>query len=127
MRLVTSPNFCSVCLEGLWLALARRVSLIEDIEVGPCASSGTRTLRIFLVPLAEQREGMPIPGERYIVKWFKDGEYLPEWDDLITVQIASYEVGTFAVQVTFSTLEVREDPRGYLNAHGEVTVGQECH
>ncbi|KAK7689832.1 hypothetical protein QCA50_006471 [Cerrena zonata] len=61
MRIVTTPNFCKACLEGLWHSLLRRVDLIDDIvtdcEIAPgFPTTWKRTLDLKLVPLAQFRD-----------------------------------------------------------------------
>jgi hypothetical protein len=129
MRLVTSPNFCSVCLEELWLALARRVSLIDaiDTSVSCNGNAGQQSIiTLTLVPLAHLRDGGIVEGERYNIQWAKDGNHLPKWDDQTEITLGNGDTGTYAARVYFKTDEVRKDPKGYLSARGEVTIAEVC-
>ena len=85
MRIVTSPNFCKVCLEGLWYSLLRRVDLIDDLEVECSSQAGgtgfLRTANLKLVPLAQFRADAVTANESYSVTWYKDGKVLDAADD----------------------------------------------
>ncbi|KAF7357461.1 hypothetical protein MSAN_01342200 [Mycena sanguinolenta] len=133
MRQVTTPNFCKVCIEGLWLALLQDVSLIDDITMTACSSLSSSsainpepkltTLRLHLVPLAHLRT-VPAPPEvteSYSITWSKDGEVLHELANKTEVYV---EQGRYAVEVQYKTSEVRVDREGRLGAREEVTV--EC-
>ncbi|KAJ7766478.1 IgA peptidase M64-domain-containing protein [Mycena maculata] len=127
MRLVTTPNFCKACLEGLWLKLLRDVTLIDTIDesCAPPASSGptpTSTLTLRLVPLAQFRTSA-VAGldESYTVTWSKDGVVLPAWTNKTQVDAAP---GTYAVDVKYTTTEVRVDPTNLLTAHMNYTVSE---
>ncbi|KAJ6615829.1 IgA peptidase M64-domain-containing protein [Mycena sp. CBHHK59/15] len=119
MRLVTTPNFCKLCLEGLWLNLLRTCHLRPD---GRC----TKTLGLRLVPLARFR-AVPIAGleESYTVTWSRDGEVLERWANRTRVEVDRGS-GTYAVDVTYSTTEVRVDKEGLLTAHAEYLISGGC-
>lgn len=110
MRLVTTPNFCRVCVEALWHALLRRVSLIDGL-VPSCSPSGARTLDLALVPLAQFRDRENLVGVRegYEVKWTKDGVEVPEWKNMTKVVDDGEAVGVYEARVRYWTEEVRVD------------------
>lgn len=131
MRIVTTPDFCKVCTEGLWLALLKRVDLIDDVVAGCSqdASSGTwtRTLDALLVPLAQFREGAAVPEESYTVTWSKDGKVLPAFTNQTHLEIDDDEAaGVYTLDVTFSTQEVLVDKEGLLSSRGDFTVAGSC-
>ncbi|KAJ6460434.1 IgA peptidase M64-domain-containing protein [Mycena vulgaris] len=123
MRVVTTPNFCKACLEGLWLQLLRGVSLIDAIDetCTPGAPGSTLTLR--LVPLAQFRAAIAGVDDSYTVTWSKDGTVLSEWANRTVVAAGP---GAYAVSVKYATTEVRVDPDDVLSAHTEHTVSGNC-
>ncbi|EIN12687.1 hypothetical protein PUNSTDRAFT_118417 [Punctularia strigosozonata HHB-11173 SS5] len=137
MRQVTTPDFCSVCTEGLWLALARRVEFVDDITTSCTKYSNKwkRTIELNLVPLAQFRVGEAGKkhavenAEKYEVKWTKDGKHVAEWDGLTKVEVGDdggAAIGTYSVEVAFSTHEVRKDVEEFLKTTGEFAVSERC-
>ncbi|KAJ7644444.1 IgA peptidase M64-domain-containing protein [Roridomyces roridus] len=95
MRLVTTPNFCKACLEGLWLKLLRNISLIDSIEES-CADDSS-TLNLALVPLAQFRTAAVVGlDESYAVTWYKDGLVLSGWTNKTRLDGAG--PGTYAAR-----------------------------
>lgn len=84
MRIVTTPNFCKACLEGLWLSLLRRVDFIDTVtssctQVGVSPPRFHRVLDLDLVPLGQFRlSGEQVQKESYSIAWKKDGVALEE-------------------------------------------------
>ncbi|KAJ7234463.1 IgA peptidase M64-domain-containing protein [Mycena rebaudengoi] len=129
MRLVTTPNFCKVCLEGLWLSLLRKISLVDSIEEASVqldAGKCTKSLDLRLAPLAHLRAD-PVAGleESYTITWFRDGQRLEKWANKTHVELEE-GTATYAVEVKYSTTEVRVDPESLLTAHAEHTVFLGC-
>lgn len=114
MRSITQPNFCSVCLEGLWLSLLKRVDLIEDLVV-TCSGPSNHVVQVDLVKLAQLREHPIESAESYTIEWTRNGRVLEEFMNLTKVELNDAE-GTWHVNVAYSVDEVRSDPRGYLHA-----------
>ncbi|KAJ7863462.1 IgA peptidase M64-domain-containing protein [Mycena olivaceomarginata] len=113
MRQVTTPNFCKACLEGLWLALLRDISLIDAVEESCSPASGvltTLTLRLGL-------------NESYSVTWTKDGRALEDLTNKTEVEVGP---GRYAVEVKYTTSEVRVDRDNVLNARMEYAVEGGC-
>ncbi|KAJ7134230.1 IgA peptidase M64-domain-containing protein [Mycena epipterygia] len=123
MRIVTTPNFCKACLEGLWLSLLRGVNLIDDIEAS-CTDAPTSTLNLHLVPLAQFRAAA-VAGlnESYTITWSKDDAVLGEWTNKTQVDVGP---GTYAVSVKYATNEVKVDPDNLLSDYMEYTVSETC-
>ncbi|KAJ6584528.1 hypothetical protein B0H19DRAFT_1249484 [Mycena capillaripes] len=123
---LTTPNFCKACLEGLWLNLLRDVTLIDALnESCPLQADGTvSTLNLRLVPLAQFRTAV-VEGldESYTITWSKDGAVLPGLTNKTQVDVAP---GTYAVDVKYSTSEVRVDPNNVLSTHMDYTVSENC-
>ncbi|KAJ7465162.1 IgA peptidase M64-domain-containing protein [Mycena latifolia] len=126
MRIVTTPNFCKACLEGLWLALLRDVSLVDGIDEAcapPTSSTPASTLSLRLVPLAHLRA--PVLADSYTISWSRDGFPLAAWAN--KTQVGPAGPGTYTVRVKYDTPEVRMDPEGRLEAEVEYTVyGSAC-
>jgi hypothetical protein len=124
MRSVIKPNFCKVCLEGLWLSLLKRIDLIDNLRV-MCGRDRHRTFEVDLVPLADFREHPVSSEESYSIAWSKDGEVLPQFANMTHVDVSD-KVGTYRVDVQFSTEEVRVDKDGLLGASRSFTVAGTC-
>ncbi|KZV70391.1 hypothetical protein PENSPDRAFT_579420 [Peniophora sp. CONT] len=123
MRITNEPNFCSVCIEGLWMSLLSRVELIED-STSTCvfdAPTGkwTRELSVDLVDLTDRGE--------YITSWSRNGLPLPEWANATRIEIPDVSaLGEYSVDVRFVTEEIRADPHGYSTAYSAFTVEHHC-
>ncbi|KAF9468663.1 IgA peptidase M64-domain-containing protein [Collybia nuda] len=131
MRIVTSPNFCKACIEGLWLSLLKNVSLIDDIQESCEEHSGgwVKTLDLKLVPLAQFRaDTMENKNEEsYTITWWKDQKILPEFTNQTRLEIAGDDaVGTYAIGVKFATQEVRIDKEKLLSAGARYKVTRNC-
>jgi hypothetical protein len=132
MRQVTTPDFCRVCTEGLWRALARRVDFVDTVRTF-CTGASRRAIELELVPLAHLRKhngaGAKANAEKYEVRWHKDGKAVPEWDDATRVEVTDsggMAAETYRVEVRFSTEEVRKDDEGYLTSAHTFTVSEQC-
>jgi len=133
MRAVTSPNFCKVCLEGLWLSLLRRLDFIDDLKEG-CHlrtlgnSSGdtwVKTIEAQLIPLGHERPRTETSrfNESYSIKWFRDGEILNQYTNKTILELDDDEVpGDFSLTVKFSTDEIRLDRDGLLERRRDFRV-----
>ncbi|KAG5646491.1 hypothetical protein DXG03_003256 [Asterophora parasitica] len=134
MRSVTSPNFCKVCIEGLWLSLLRRVNLIDGIKEdcrqlvfeGITDPHWVKTIDVELVPLAQFRE-VQLAQESYAIKWWKDGVLLKEFTNRTSLKIAdTVALGTYSVEVKLSTEEVRVDRDNLLSDGVTYQVTNTC-
>ncbi|KZV70411.1 hypothetical protein PENSPDRAFT_651554 [Peniophora sp. CONT] len=122
MRITNEPEFCSVCIEGLWMSLLSRVDPIDSTNAS-CAfdettGKWTRTLALELVDLTKSGS--------YALEWQKDGITVPAWADKSTVEMAGDEEGSFEVFVRFLTEEIRLDPNGYTRSNATVVVDSPC-
>jgi hypothetical protein len=140
MRAVTSPNFCKVCIEGLWLSLLSRVNFIDDVHEG-CQWHSTespnskghwkRTLEIHLVPLAQFRDDRDAASikaaESYTITWSKGGKALEMFTNKTRLELDDETaVGTYTIDVKYATDEVRVDKDGLLISGGDYTVAKRC-
>lgn len=141
MRVVTTPNFCKVCIEGLWLSLLKRIDLIDNLTAS--CQQGTdagvpwfRSLNLDLIPLAHLRKApegeedslTESPNnEVYSITWAKDGEVLERFQDQTQISLKDEEaVGKYTVHVEFSTDEVRVDKDDLLTSVREYEVTSLC-
>ncbi|KAL0059217.1 hypothetical protein AAF712_014063 [Marasmius tenuissimus] len=126
MRIVTTPNFCKVCLEGLWLALLKRLSLIDTIVIR-CEGDNT-ALEATFIPLAKyRREEERIEGEEYTITWSKDGEVLSDFTNKTKVVFPPEgALGKYKLEVDLVTPEVVLDKEGVLSSMVEFDVSKTC-
>ncbi|ESK95678.1 hypothetical protein Moror_12545 [Moniliophthora roreri MCA 2997] len=123
MRQVTTTTYCSVCLEGLWLKLLGRLSLIDNITE-TCDGSST-ILNATLVPVTQFRQGGPLPGETYTILWSKNGRVLNNFTNKTVVAIDNAS-GSYTLDVKFSTPEIRLDRSGVTEAQMVHTISGSC-
>jgi len=116
MRVVTSPDFCKVCTEKLWLYLLERVDFIEDISescVQHPSGSGlsspwSKVIDLHLLPLAHLRKTLVSPDESYTIAWKKDGHLLPQFTNKTRIKMDNESaIGRYTIQVKFATEEIR--------------------
>ncbi|TFK39079.1 IgA peptidase M64-domain-containing protein [Crucibulum laeve] len=117
MRVVTSPNFCSVCTEGLWLSLLKRVDLIDNVtencEWRSDPHSGgiwIKTINLHLLPLAQLRtDTASIKSEEsYTITWKRAGIVMNEFTNRTRLEIDDgHALGRYTISVQFTTDEVR--------------------
>ncbi|GBE85076.1 hypothetical protein SCP_0702620 [Sparassis crispa] len=129
MRVVTTPNFCKVCIEGLWLSLLKRVDLIDSLNAGCKLEEGRwkRTLGLDLVPLAQFREEAVEVEESYTITWAKNGDILATFANQTRIEVDDADaLGTYTVDVQFTTPEVRVDKDGLLTSRVVYAVTSSC-
>jgi len=122
MRVTTTPNFCAVCIEGLWLSLLKRVDLIDRVQIAcmrdPVAGTLECTLDIGLVPIGQFRQEALGIQEGYTIEWRKDGARIDGAANQTTLVLRGHDSsGVFDVDVEFVTEEVRLDSDGLLKSH----------
>ncbi|KAH7100838.1 IgA peptidase M64-domain-containing protein [Auriculariales sp. MPI-PUGE-AT-0066] len=128
MRLVTTEGLCSICIEGLWHSLLRRVDLIESTVVAMPSGSDPLTIDIRLLKLAQLRQQdqdhlAAANHEAYIISWTRDGISLDEFVNKTSISIPPKDAsGLYLVHVEFKTDEVRSDPKKLLTASRAVLV-----
>ena len=131
MRQVVYPNFCPVCVEGLWLHLFKRVDLIDSISVTcPSVPGEPISLGLELLSLAHLRkpeEGHLRNKESYAIIWKRDGVTVDPWTNSTIIEVQPVDAGgRWEVSVEFSTPEVRRDERGYLLAQRSFNLVDMC-
>jgi len=114
MRNMSSSELCAICKEGLWLQFLKKITLIDSVTYSCSGSTYKFTLQA--IPLAELRPNdKKINGEKYFVRWYRDGIHLADHDDQFEFS-RSHEssLGNWRIQLKFETPEVRSDPNGLL-------------
>ncbi|KAK0464786.1 IgA peptidase M64-domain-containing protein [Desarmillaria tabescens] len=124
MRLVTTSNFCKVCLEGLWHALLSKVNLIDDVTEG--CSGKSKTLTVELIPLAQFRQVPIEPNESYTITWSRNGEVIEAFTNKTTLIVDENAGATYTVTAKYATTEVRVDKEGHLVDSMDYTVTDAC-
>lgn len=127
MRKVTTPNFCSVCKEDLWLHLLQRVDLIDNFAAS--CRTGSRFLTATVVPFGRFRQPEDRKaGEEYTFQWFKNGVRQMQFDGMVEVNTGSGSagVGRWAFRAALKTDEVRRDPEGLLTNERQIKVTAIC-
>ena len=128
MRIVTTPDFCKVCTEDLWLKLLKRVDLIDNINFGcPDAQSKSHAVSLELVPLAELRDAPVSQKESWAITWYKDGKVVEAFTNKTSVDVDDNDAGSlYTVDVQFFTEEIRVDKERLSASRRIFTVGHEC-
>ncbi|KAI5829045.1 hypothetical protein K523DRAFT_373203 [Schizophyllum commune Tattone D] len=125
MRQVTTPNYCNVCLEGMWNNLLSEISLIDNVTES--CSGSTKTLTASLVPLAYLRTEPVSAEESLTIAWTKDGIAIADANNQTSISLDGNDVvGVYTVSVEYATSEVRtRDKEEYFKATvtHEVTEG----
>lgn len=122
MRLVTSSDFCNVCLEGLWLSLLSRISLIEHLILNLERDHQLFTMEIIPIPLGQFRSEARSLDEAYNIEWTKDGVPLTQYSNLTRVAAREDISGTWQVIIRLHTPQVRMDPDQLLQSQIVVKV-----
>ncbi|KAF9533177.1 IgA peptidase M64-domain-containing protein [Crepidotus variabilis] len=130
MRAVTKPNFCSICLETLWINLLRGISLIDDVKekcsAGSSASPSAKVLEVNLIPLAHLRQDFSISEEAYSIIWRKDGQLLNQYTNQTKIKLdGAQTTGVYQVEVEYATPEIRISSQ-YLKATRKHIVKSDC-
>lgn len=113
MRIVTSPNFCKVCTEKLWLNLLERVDFIDDIKescVQHHSGSWSKVIDLHLLPLAHLRKTPVSTDESYTITWKKDGNLLPQFTNKTRIELNDSDesaIGKYTIKIKFATEEIR--------------------
>ena len=132
---MTTPNFCKVCLEGLWLSLLRRVNLIDGIKedcqertMGDDAPAlWVKTIEVQLIPLAHLRFDAQASRESYTIIWRKDGQILDEFTNKTVLEIDNHLIpANYSLSVGFATDEVRRDDDGVLQSRQDLVISERC-
>ncbi|KAF9485828.1 hypothetical protein BDN70DRAFT_870717 [Pholiota conissans] len=108
MRAVSTPNFCKVCVETLWIHLLKGVSLVDSVEESCQKAEGvtSKVLTLSLLPLAHLRRVPVTPKESYSITWKKDGRLLSNFANKTRVDIG-HSAGEYSIHVKFFTEEIR--------------------
>lgn len=109
MRSTYTGNFCSACIEGLWISLLSSVSLVDNVTQ-IAAADGSTNVTLELLPLAQFRQGPYPRAEGYEITWYgaDEGVVLAEYANSTSALIAA-DTEEFGVEVRFWTEQVRVD------------------
>ncbi|KAI9290956.1 hypothetical protein K502DRAFT_297693, partial [Neoconidiobolus thromboides FSU 785] len=102
MRNMTSPSFCSVCKEGIWLKFLQRVSLIDKLTYN------VNEVVLTTLKLGQYREKFTIPGEKITINWYYN-------DVLVDASrnknnVVAPASGKWKVTVKLDSPEIKSDP-----------------
>jgi hypothetical protein len=133
MRIVTTPEFCSVCKEGLWLSLLQRVSLVDKIDTF-CERDGARTLSLTPLPLGrfrDEKEKKELARKNKVeklgIKWWRDGVEQKALEDEMQVKVGAVEsVAHWVAEVVLESSEVRKDEEGWMGSAVEWMIDEPC-
>ncbi len=106
-----STAFCPICLEGLILSLAKRISLINSLSI---TCSNGAAIQVSLIDLS---------GAHYTISWRLNGKDIDELDGLDIVDVEEYEHGMWEVEVELHMKEVRIRKRDEMKARRQVWYG----
>lgn len=124
MRNMTSPNFCDVCYENMWLQFFKTVSAIENIALSCDASEILFSLETLGIGQFRQP---PIPGEILTAQWFKEGVHQPSLDDNFSFSLNPLEAeGDWTARVSFKSDEIRYDPENLSTFTKTINVPGDC-
>lgn len=138
MRSVTFPDFCSPCLESLWLHLLHNISLIESVVAAEDLATSTLRVKIDLIPfggsswayqnlqttllLESTKAHLTTPSRsppEYEIVWTRQGSVLEQYANSTTIELRDWKErdrGALKAYVRLHTLDVRSDPEGRLLA-----------
>ena len=121
MRNMTSVDFCSPCIEGMWLELLNRLSLIDDVDV--TTTGGNTVVTLSVIPLAQFRPAGPRPGESYTIEWRRNGVVQGNLANQYTFSGTQASLaGTWVVNVDYTNPEIRVDNIGATSATETFTI-----
>jgi len=120
MRNMSSPHFCNICKENMWLQFFQTVSAIDNLATDCTANAVTVDLQV--IPLGQFRE-IPIPGEQYTLTWLHNGVYDGTKDNVfVWTDSRSNAAGEWTAQLKFITQQVRQDPNLLLEFEAVTTI-----
>jgi len=120
MRNMSSPNFCKICEENMWIQFFQQISAIDNITE-TCQGTSI-TIKLNVIALGQFRD-VPIPGETYDLRWYWNGSHFPDYDNVFEwTAERSLRLGLWRAELQFTTLQVRQDPNNLLLFEGSRTI-----
>lgn len=117
MRQVVLPHFCKPCSEGLWLALLKRVNLIDNVSVTWDTSDENALIQLTPLGLGQFRGNFPLHDESLEILWALNGSIITGPTNKTHISLPRAKVvGNWTVSVILHTDEVRMDPKNYLTS-----------
>ncbi|KAF1318895.1 hypothetical protein FI667_g13560, partial [Globisporangium splendens] len=121
MRNMLSTQFCSVCIENMWLKFFERIQLIDQVVV-----TNSTNVAVKVIPLGQLRSNQTLAGnETLTVTWLKGGVEQTKFRNLFEANLASATggaTGQWTVRVKFQTPAVRLDPNNLLQSEKTFTI-----
>mmetsp|Transcript_7530 Transcript_7530/g.8245 ORF Transcript_7530/g.8245 Transcript_7530/m.8245 type:complete len:590 (-) Transcript_7530:146-1915(-) len=109
MRNMSSPHFCPVDVENMWLRFFAVVNLIDDIEADCGTADITVTAKV--VQVAQFRKEKNNHNEELTITWTRNGQPYPAFDGMFTwTAPRNTAVATWRATVVFKTDQIRSDP-----------------
>ncbi|KAI9291228.1 hypothetical protein K502DRAFT_358226 [Neoconidiobolus thromboides FSU 785] len=102
MRNMTSPSFCSVCKEGIWLKFLQRVSLIDTLTYN------VNEVVLKTLKLGQYREKFTIPGEKITINWYYNDVLVDAFQN--RDKLVGPGFGKWKVTVKLDSPEIKSDP-----------------
>ena len=128
MRQVTTHSLCSVCLEGLWLHLLARVSLLDRVVVERYTDEKGdigHKIQVDPIPLLFEKTEIPaIAKDGYAITWYRDGHELSQFANQSSIDVGS-SIGIYETRVRLLTEEIRKDVNNYTLAKSVVYIRSE--
>ncbi|KAI9147210.1 Hybrid signal transduction histidine kinase K [Paramyrothecium foliicola] len=121
MRWTYTVDFCAACIEGLWWALLRPLSLIDSITQVARPTAVTN-ITLDLLDVAQFRK-VPRPTEAYTIKWFNAANNSPlaQWTNR-TSALINQSIAQVDVEVRLWTAQVKVDKEGLLVQKERIAV-----
>jgi hypothetical protein len=120
MRNMTSPNFCKICQENMWLQFFQTVSAIDNIT--KICDTQNVDVKLNVIPLAQFRPD-PIIGELYELTWYKNDVEQPDYRQKFEwKQSRSESAGTWKAILRFISPQVRQDPNLLMTFEAETVI-----
>lgn len=127
MREVVYPEFCKVCMEGLWLQLLKRIDLIDKITTTCHGTSNKVAVELATLELAQFRSGSSPAHEAFEIHWLRNGVAVPIGTNQTKIEVKMEEaVGLWRVEMRLHSSEVRSDPLGYLTTSKAFSITAPC-
>ncbi|KAI8910912.1 IgA peptidase M64-domain-containing protein [Gorgonomyces haynaldii] len=111
MRNMSQHEFCSVCKQGLWTNLLKRISLIDELKQD-CNSTQIQA-HLKTIQLGQFRE-KPVDGleESLHCQWFQGNELKEELNDNFDPVLDAVAGEEWHVIVSLSSSQIRRDKKG---------------
>ena len=108
MRNMSRHEFCSVCKEGLWVNLMKRISFIDKVYQ-KCDGKSV-SIELGLIGLAQFRQkSFDGLAESYRIEWFRQGERIYALDNQYNITVDAAAGEYWRVHVHLESTQIRLD------------------